>query len=53
MNCSVHRYKYSQSTRRSRLKRMKKDGILKLNYVTKSHFHYIILDIESYRRRAK
>lgn len=51
MECSVHRYKYSQDKRRLNLKRMMRDGVLKFIGRTKTHFHYEIINIEEYKKR--
>jgi hypothetical protein len=51
MMCSVHRYKYNQDSRRTKLRRLMRIGILKLNHKTKTHFVYDIIDMEEYKKR--
>jgi hypothetical protein len=48
MTCSVHIYKWSQDTRRKKLKKLAKQGHLKFLYRTKTHFHYEILNMKEY-----
>jgi len=53
MNCSVHRYKYSQDKRRSKLKKALQEGKVKFIGKDKTHFHYEILDMEYYKTKVK
>lgn len=50
---TVHRYKYSQDTRRRLLRRLSKIGILKFSGLTKTHFKYEVLNQEEYNKRVK
>lgn len=50
-NCSVHIYKYSQESRRKKLRKMSKEGVIKFVGRDKTHIHYEIVDMEEYRRR--
>jgi predicted transcriptional regulator len=52
-NCSVHIYRWGQSGRRKLLRRLVKEGFLRLDYRTKTHFHYTILNMEEYKKRVK
>ena len=51
--CSVHKYKYSQDSRRNILKRMCKAGFLKKIEESKTHKYYQILDMDEYVKRTK
>lgn len=51
--CSVHKYKYSQDSRRNVLKRLAKEGYLKKIQESKTHKYYEIVNMEEYIKRTK
>ncbi len=53
MYCSVHIYKYSQTNRRSQLKRLCKEGAVKYINRTKTHIYYLIVDVIRYKECCK
>lgn len=52
---SVHKYKYSQDSRRRILRKLWKGGFIVLRRVTKTHYEYVIPNTEAmdeYKKRA-
>lgn len=52
MQITVHRYKYSQDTRRKLLRRLSKIGILEFLGRTQTHYKYKVLDQVEYSKRV-
>ena len=50
---SVHRYKYSQDSRRKKLKKAAKNGKVKYLGMSKTHHYYEILDMNYYVEKIK